>query len=114
MQIHELKVHKNYVNPLLSGAKTFEVRRNDRDFQVGDILIMRPYDEKKQKYVSEESEFYYNVTYVLTGGKYGIEEGYCILGIQPNPAINRFGLLQWRYVPNSDFDSKKKNFLSID
>ncbi|MCA0229867.1 MAG: DUF3850 domain-containing protein [Bacteroidetes bacterium] len=89
MKTHELKVHKSYVKLLLSGRKTFEVRKNDRDFQEGDVLILRPWDEKKEEYIGGNTEFYYNVTYVLHGGKFGIEEGYCVMGIVPSQALNR-------------------------
>lgn len=98
MKIHELKVWKTYYKPLLSGHKKFEVRKNDRDFKVGDILILRPFDEKKQEYTTQ-GEFYFNVTYILDGGKFGIEEGVCVMAIEPNPAVNRNGLLEHKFNP---------------
>lgn len=41
MTTHRLTVDTAYVDHLLSGAKTFEVRTNDRAFQVGDYLLMQ-------------------------------------------------------------------------
>lgn len=41
MKIHELKLDIKYFDDVKSGKKNFEVRKNDRDFQVGDILKMK-------------------------------------------------------------------------
>ena len=34
--VHELKCWPEYFEAVISGAKTFEVRKNDRDFAVRD------------------------------------------------------------------------------
>jgi uncharacterized protein DUF3850 len=39
--IHELKVWPEYYERLADGSKTFEVRRDDRGYQSGDILRLR-------------------------------------------------------------------------
>lgn len=44
---HELKCRPEYFSRVASGQKTFEIRRNDRDFQVGDILILKEYEPDK-------------------------------------------------------------------
>jgi len=36
--VHGLKIAPNYFEKVVSKEKTFEVRYNDRNFQVGDIL----------------------------------------------------------------------------
>lgn len=41
---HELKTWAAMFNAIVSGSKTFELRFNDRDFRVGDILVLRDYD----------------------------------------------------------------------
>lgn len=38
---HELKVDPEYMTALLDGSKPFEVRRNDRGYQRGDVLVLR-------------------------------------------------------------------------
>ena len=44
---HDLKCHPDYFEALRDGTKTFECRYNDRDFEVGDELLLREYDPKK-------------------------------------------------------------------
>jgi hypothetical protein len=39
--IHELKLNSEYFPLVREGIKTFEIRKNDRDFRVGDILRLR-------------------------------------------------------------------------
>lgn len=41
---HELKTLPVYFDAVKRGDKTFEVRKNDRDFQTGDVLILKEYD----------------------------------------------------------------------
>jgi hypothetical protein len=43
---HELKVWPDYHYRILTGQKNFEVRKNDRDFQIGDTLVLS-YREKR-------------------------------------------------------------------
>lgn len=43
MKIHELKIFPQYFNEVLNGNKTFELRKDDREFEVGDILILKEY-----------------------------------------------------------------------
>ena len=46
MKLHELKIKKEYLDSIKSGAKTFEIRKNDRDFQVGDVVNFIVIDER--------------------------------------------------------------------
>ena len=63
---------------ILIGKKTFELRKNDRGFALGDILTLKEFSG--DKYTGKEVNKL--VTYILTGGKYGLEDGYVILGIK--------------------------------
>lgn len=40
MTTHRIKIDTTYVDAVLSGLKPFEVRKNDRAYQVGDYLLM--------------------------------------------------------------------------
>ena len=42
--VHVLKTIQPFFDDVLTGRKTFELRRTDRDFHVGDLLLLRDYD----------------------------------------------------------------------
>lgn len=77
---HELKIWPNYFNAVISGRKTFEVRKNDRDFKEGDFLLLREWGPLSKIFTGRDCKV--QVLYILQGGQWGIEEGYCILGIK--------------------------------
>ena len=39
--VHELKIKEDYFFNMLEGDKNFELRKLDRDYKVGDILILK-------------------------------------------------------------------------
>lgn len=78
MNIEELKVLPIYFEELVNGNKTFEIRKNDRDYKVGLKLILREF--KNNTFTGRSIEK--TVTYVFKGGQYGLNKGYVILGIQ--------------------------------
>jgi Domain of unknown function (DUF3850) len=51
---HGLKCWPEYFNPILWGTKTFEIRKNDRSFHVGDELLLKEWDPKTQLYTGRE------------------------------------------------------------
>ncbi len=78
MKIHELKTVNPFYNLTEAGLKRFELRINDRDFQGGDILILRHWDDELQEYSGRE--FRAEVTCVLEDHA-GLKPGYCLLSI---------------------------------
>lgn len=44
MTVHQLKILPEHFIPVLSGLKTAELRKNDRDFHTGDKLILLEWD----------------------------------------------------------------------
>ena len=65
MSTHELKCWPEFFGPLNSGDKTAELRLNDRNFQVGDILILREWEPTTQVYSGNECRR--RVTHVMHG-----------------------------------------------
>lgn len=43
MKVHELKLDDVYFNDVRDGIKTFEIRNNDREFLIGDLLVLSRY-----------------------------------------------------------------------
>lgn len=85
-QIHELKTDPRVFELVACGSKKFEIRKNDRDFKSGDTLRLR-----KTAFTGEEMKAgkpleYLNkmdvlVTHIMTGPKYGLQEGWCLMSI---------------------------------
>jgi hypothetical protein len=80
MSAHDLKCWPSYFGDVLRGAKNFEVRRDDREpmFREGDTLRLREWDPR-EGYTGRELQRL--VTYVLPGDQFGIEAGYCVMGL---------------------------------
>lgn len=77
---HELKVWPEFFSALWNLNKTFEVRKNDRDFHIGDRLLLMEWDNAAQLHTGRYVRFL--VTYILLGGQFGVEEGYCVMGMR--------------------------------
>lgn len=79
---HELKVSLAYWHPLANGEKPFEVRRDDRGFQRGDTLLLRCWNPTFNCHESAYEPVRKRISYILTGGQFGIEPGYVVMGLQ--------------------------------
>ena len=75
--IHELKCLPKYFGAQTDGSKSFEVRKNDRNFQVGDFLALNEYDGG---YTG--ACMLVKVTYVLDDAAY-CKPGYVVMGTKP-------------------------------
>lgn len=54
MKTHELKVWPEFFLHIEEGDKNFEIRKNDRDFQVGDRVLLQEFDPHTQQYTGPE------------------------------------------------------------
>lgn len=79
MKTHNKKLIQPYFDDVWNGNKTFEIRKNDCDYQVGDILILCEFDEKTSRYTG--AWLVVKIVYKIEDFA-GIENGYCILGIK--------------------------------
>ncbi|PJC85324.1 hypothetical protein CSW98_15975 [Vibrio sp. HA2012] len=77
-KLHELKIKTEHFEDVLAGRKTHEVRLNDRNYQVGDVLHLQEIDKNLQ-YTGQTLNAC--VTHVLKGGQYGLADDWCVLSL---------------------------------
>lgn len=78
--IHNLKILPEYFEAVTEGIKTFEIRKNDRDFKVGDLLKLREYDTDLEDYTGS-----YTFREIVYMTNYEQKDGYVVLGVKkPN------------------------------
>ena len=75
---HELKILPEYYSAVKEQRKTFEVRKKDRDFKVGDSVILREYDIYTDRYTGRR--WYGDITYILDNELY-CKKGFVIMSI---------------------------------
>jgi len=76
---HDLKTWPEYFSEVKAGLKNFEIRKNDRDFKVHDILNLEEYNLKENEYTGDK--VIAKVDYILEGGSFGVEEGFVVMSI---------------------------------
>lgn len=80
MNEHKLKTINPYFSEVYLGLKTFELRKNDRDFKVGDWLTLQEYFAQTDSYGTEITKV---ITSILTDvPEYGLMNGYCIISFR--------------------------------
>ncbi len=104
MIVHNLKIKYEYAEKVALGIKTFELRKDDRDYKTGDFIAFNVVDiptyttnqasalgddyikikELQEATLKKLDNTIYKIVYKLDGTpKYGLAEGYCILEITP-------------------------------
>lgn len=79
-QIHELKCWPEFFTPIWDGRKTYEIRNNDRGFEVGDHLLLREWNPDSKGYSGRY--ILMEITHTLSGPQWGLKDGYIILAIR--------------------------------
>jgi len=74
---HKLKTLPEHFNDVLAGFKKAELRKNDRNFKVGDDLILLEFENKKFTGRNVKKV----ISHILYGGKYGLDKDYVILSM---------------------------------
>jgi hypothetical protein len=82
------KILPKYFKEVKAGIKDFEIRKDDSDYEVGDILILQEFCMNLEVYPRKECYTGNGITkrikYKITSEEFpqGIKEGYCILGLE--------------------------------
>ncbi len=78
---HKLKIWPRFFLDIKSGVKTFELRKRDRPYAVGDTLILQEYDPEVQAYTGREEIRLVTCLYTSDDLPFGIENGYCLMWV---------------------------------
>lgn len=89
MTTHKLKLPEPYFSAVLGGEKTFEVRRNDRAYQRGDVVVLQDTsrcDCGQDECQKRRPSIVRYITFVFAGDPGlrdlgGITPGYVVLGL---------------------------------
>ena len=77
---HELKTWCQYFDAIWRGDKTFEVRKNDRNFQIGDTLWLREWDQTLSRYTGRVLDV--KVTYIMQNQELGVSPPFVVMGFR--------------------------------
>ena len=78
--IHTIKLREDFVDAILNGDKTFEVRLNDRGYQKGDTVKFSVVTAFGFGFYHPVNDIEFEITYVLSG--WGLKEGYVAFAIR--------------------------------
>lgn len=80
MKVHNIKSWPQFFEPVLYGTKKFEIRKDDRGYQIGDILHLKEYIPDEDRYTGREIAT--SITYLMPAfPDLGLIDGYCILSL---------------------------------
>lgn len=100
MRVHELKIKMDYFLEVQKGAKTFEIRKNDRDYHKGDLIHFIVLGDASL----EIDGGLYKIDYVLQDvPQYGLKKGYCIFSIHSVSILDWRDKMQRKLVLNSAY-----------
>lgn len=108
--IHELKQLPNFFQDVISGKKTFEVRKNDRPFHEGDLLALNEYIPEEKRYTGNSCLVF--IDYILNDEQY-CKKDYVVMSIKPcsiyrhNRPFSEFKLDKDYSVPYATRESEK-------
>ena len=98
--IHELKIYPEYFKAVISGEKTFEIRKNDRPFKIGDLLALNEYDGQ---YWTGNSCLVY-VDYILNNPDY-VKKDMVVMAIKPCLVHKYTGRTLVEYATTADAEN---------
>ena len=74
---HDLKILPEYFEQVITGNKSFEIRRNDRDFHIGDKLCLKEWENGSRGYTGRMT--IRKISYITD---YAQKENYVVLGMR--------------------------------
>ncbi|HFL0606071.1 TPA: DUF3850 domain-containing protein [Listeria monocytogenes] len=77
MTVHKLKILPEFFREKVTLKKSFEIRKNDRDYKVGDTLLLQEFENGK--YTGRE--YWEDVVYITD---YLQKDDVVVMGTRPN------------------------------
>ena len=77
---HILKTHPLFFAQIAEGTKCWELRKNDRNFKIGDTLILREYNPLTKRYT--DLYLVRTITAIFSDDNFGLQKNFVILSIQ--------------------------------
>lgn len=74
--IHKLKIQPQYFRAVCSGKKSFEIRKNDRNYKVGDHILLQEFIPESKEYTGRVVER--EITYITD---YAQKDNYVVMAI---------------------------------
>lgn len=62
MAVHEVRSWTHLFQEMKAGRKTHDLRKNDRNYQVGDVLMLNEYDNVTGRYTGQKLAMH--ITYI--------------------------------------------------
>ena len=76
MKVHNVKIKFDHAVSHQLGLKPWELRFNDRDYEVGDIMVFYVLKNADGIVIPEYER---EIKFIFKGGEYGLDEDYVIM-----------------------------------
>jgi ParB family chromosome partitioning protein len=76
-KLHILKIKDGFIESLRSGNKTFEIRKNDRDYRAQDLIQFRRVESN-----NAYSDVYEILSVLEHASEFGLMDGFAILSLR--------------------------------
>lgn len=82
IRAHELKLNREYFTEVLKGNKTAELRKDDRDYRIGDKIILKEWLPRKKTFTGRV--IVKKITHITWISQWvpGSEEGWAVLSMR--------------------------------
>lgn len=98
VKLHKLKSWPDQFQAVWDGIKVHEYRKDDRDFHIGDILILKEYNPNKKRGKYSGRHIIARVMYV-SRRSFGIPNEYCVMSIYVTQKLdnNKWHVVESQY-----------------
>ncbi len=79
VRTHRLKAWPEFFRAVWDRSKQFELREDDRGYDIGDGLVLEEYEPMGRGYTGREIAA--TITYKMPGGRFGLAQHLCVLGL---------------------------------